>query len=69
MKKMILGALRTSEFWTVVSQATIEAVGAPVPAEMKMVGWLYVGLRVLSKATKFVFPNPDSTRGGWFMKD
>lgn len=58
MMNQLLHALRSSEFWAVVAQATIEAIGAPVPSEVKVVGWVYVALRVISKAVKWIFPEP-----------
>lgn len=67
MVKTLLHALRSSEFWTVVAQATIQAVGMPVPDEFKQLGWAYVALRVLSKAAKFVFPHPEG--GSWLKPD
>lgn len=67
--KMFMDLLRSSEFWIVVGQVVTEAMGAPVPEEAKVAGWVYVVARAVSKMAKFVFPNLGSPNGGWFKKD
>jgi len=69
MWNTLLAAIRTSEFWVVLSQVVIEVVNAPVPEELRLFGWVYAGLRVVGKMAKYIFPNPSSRTSGWLRKD
>ena len=69
MKKLLLDAMRSSEFWALAAQAVVEALHAPVPDEVKVVGWVYIVLCAASKLAKFVLPNPNSSTGRWFGSD
>jgi len=69
MGKRILEAFRSSEFWALAGQAVIQSFSLPVPDEVKVVGWVYIALRIVSKLMKYVFPNPDNPTGGWFKND
>ena len=66
---VLLSALRTSTFWAVLAQAVISAMSVPVPEDVKLFGWLYIVLRVVSKMVQFIFPNPDNPDRGWLKKD
>lgn len=67
--KLILAAMRTSEFWAIGAQALIEAQHLPVPQEFQNIGWAYIVLRVLSKLVQYILPNPNNPNGGFFKAD
>jgi len=69
LKAKVLLALRTSEFYVVLGQIVVEALGAPIPGDLKAVAWLYVAFRILGKLAAYFWPNPDNTAGGFLKRD
>lgn len=65
----LLAALRTSEFWALLFQTTIEGMNAPVPDELKWATWAYIVLRVAGKLARFIFPSPSAPESGWMKSD
>lgn len=67
--KVILAALRTSEFWAFLAMVALETFNAPIPDEFKIVAPVYIALRIVGKVAQFVFPNPANPTGSWMKKD
>jgi len=59
MKQFILNVLtelERSEYWFLIGQVVVEALTLPVPPEVKVAGWVYIGGRVLSRVAKVLIP-------------